>query len=163
MDVRDSLSTGELTAALGELTMSDNGWHKREGSFLQLLEQSPPRRISEGSKLIETDFDEPLLIRRTSGGLSKVAAKHLTAAKMLHQDPVVRPSRCVSLAINFGATPMVNGDWNLELIPSNPCQNCSFQFKTFTRVAMSPENPMEVTTAASNDKNIMLQTHGAST
>eukprot|EP00927_Polykrikos_kofoidii_P024335 TRINITY_DN22147_c0_g1_i1.p1 TRINITY_DN22147_c0_g1~~TRINITY_DN22147_c0_g1_i1.p1 ORF type:complete len:495 (-),score=54.53 TRINITY_DN22147_c0_g1_i1:576-2015(-) len=159
-NVAEHMSPSELEKALGELHPTAHGWRRRVGSFIDLLDQNPAEQWEEDDLAhVSNDvFAGPLIVRRTNGGISSIAAEHMTVAGLRADNPATRPSRCAALAVNFGPKPRTaDGEWNTDMMPSIDCPECKLSFGDFADIAM---RPFDLSTPANDDRNTQLQTHG---
>jgi len=160
VDVRNQFTLDELNEALGELVIDDRtGYRTRTGSFLELLTFTPPETLEDVDVSPHEPFQSPLLIQRTSGGgiagFDSLAVP--TLSDMKRANPPVRPSRCASLAINYGPSPQdANGNWNSDLMPFGPYS----QTTTFSKFHQQISSEFDLRTEPRDNGNVQLQTHG---
>ena len=178
---------------LGELITDEaTGYRVRRGSFLELLNETPPRRIKEDdlSKLnnansndidsIASLFRRPLIIDRSKSKSMSKLAKHLTVSKLKNAKLTVKPSRCSTLALNYGLFDSIidkksaSGSGSSKTInpllqPNHPNYK-GVSFTHYLQMGMdhhhhnreedSQSSTFDLTTSALDDKNIQIQTHG---
>lgn len=160
INIVQHMSPSELDMALGELQPTTLGWRRRAGSFIDLLDQSLPEVWDEAELAhIDTDvFAGPLVVKRTAGGVSSVAAEHMSVASLGAANPTTRPSRCAALAVNFGPKPRTeDGEWNTDMMPNINCPECQLSFSDFADIAM---RPFDLSIPSHDERNSNLQTHG---
>ena len=153
----------ELQSALGTIEITELGWRKRVGSFLEYLVPNLPENYNEEDleKHIDESFTTPLLIKRREGGVASYLAKRLKKKNMMRKNPSVRPSRCSSLAVNYNDNwPAFNPttkNWDRRLQPFQKCPECPITFQRLYNLSM---RTFDLQTKASDNGNIQLQTHG---
>ena len=161
--VADEMSFQDLQSSLGTIEKGSFGWRRRVGSFFDYLEPNLPEQFDEDELALHTDepFTTPLLITRKSGGVAAYLAKRVRKQAMLVKNPVVRPSRCSSLAVNynndFPPRDPTTGGWDRRLQPFQKCNACAMSFQHFHNLST---RPFDLATKASDPGNIQLQTHG---
>lgn len=163
------------TDVLGELVPDETtGYRIRQGSFLEVLKETPPRRIKEDdlAEMGSTNnidlaslFRRPLLIERSKTKSMSKLAQHVTATKLAGvPDLTVKPSRCSALAFNYGLfDSIIDGNTiNPLLRPHDPYYK-GVSFSHFLEKGMDhgdQDSSFDLTTTAVDDRNIMVQTHG---